>query len=88
LPRRVHGKRIVFEGVELRHDAEPRGLRKGWEHRRPTEHTGEPSQAGDADHGRDKHDAIGPRQGLVAEAIERIFHRQRPAVGKTDQLQR
>ena len=49
---------------------------------------GEAREARDADHRRDQHEAIRPRQRLVVEGIERVLHRQRAAVGIADEMQR
>mgnify|MGYP003693589755 CR=1 FL=1 len=49
---------------------------------------GEAREARDADHRRDQDEAIGPRQLLVVERIERVFHRQRAAVGEAHDVER
>ena len=49
---------------------------------------GEAREARDADHRRDQDQAVGPRQLLVVERVERVLHRQRAAVGEADDVER
>ena len=42
----------------------------------------------DADHRRDQDEAVGPRQPLVVDGVERVFHRQRAAIGEADDMER
>ena len=82
------GKRIVLEGIELGHDAEPRRLGEGGKHRRQSRDTGKAREGRDADHRRDQDQAVGPRQALVVDGVESVFHRQRAAVGEAHDMER
>ena len=88
LARAVDRERIVLEGIELRHDAEPRRLGEGGEHRRQGGDADKAREGRDADHRRDQDQAVGPRQPLVVDGIEGVLHRQRAAVGEADDMER
>ena len=88
LARAVDRERVVLERIELRHDAEPRRLGEGGEHRRQGGDAGKAREGRDADHRRDQDEAVGPRQPLVVDGVERVFHRQRAAVGEADDVER
>ena len=88
LPRTVDREGVVLERIEFGRHAEPRRPRKAREDRRPAEHPGESRHLGDPDHRRDQDDAVGTGELGVAECVERVLHRQRPAVGEPDQMQR
>ena len=90
LTRAVDGKRIVFEGIEFRYDAEPSSLGEGGQNRRQARQTGKACEARDADHWRNQYKAI--RSDSFSSPIYRGIHqgqrrrwRSRPdAAARTD----
>ena len=90
LARAVDRKRVVLERVELRHGVEPGGVGKGGQQGRHGLEPGEAGKAGHPDHRGDQYQPIRfcQRAARVGQRIERIFHRQRTAVGKAHQMQR
>ena len=83
----IHREGIIFERIELGHDAKPCGLRKGGKYRGQASQSSEARKSRDADHRRDEHEPVRPRQSLILKGIERIFQREGAAVGKTDDVQ-
>ena len=56
--------------------------------RRQPGQPGEPRKCGDSDHRRNQHDPVRPHQLPVFKRFERIHHRKRAAIGKSDQMKR
>ncbi len=80
---------VVFERVEFGHDAEPGRVGKGGQQGGHCLQSGETGKAGHPYHGGDEHQPIRPCQcpRFVFQRIQRVFHRQRAAVGKPHQMQ-
>ena len=82
------GNELYLNGIELGQDAEPGGLGEGRQDRRQAGEAREARERRDADHRRDQHQAVGPRQRRVLDRVERILHGERAAVREADEVQR
>ena len=88
LHRRVDRERVILERIEFGQNVEPGGLGEAGQIGGQGRKSGEAGETGDADHRRYENQAIGAFQPVVAERVERVFERQRAAVGVADEMQR
>ena len=82
------GNELYLKRIELRHDAEPGRVRERRQHRGEARQAGKARKARDPDHRRDQYDAVGPGQLRILDHFERVFHCERAAIRKPDQVQR